>query len=59
MNINSIIEILLAQLIGTVFAAVGIYTAIRADLAQLNARLKIAEDLATRANSRIDTMLQK
>jgi hypothetical protein len=59
MTLDTIIEVIIVQIVGTGFAAVGVYAAIRADLAQLNARLTRAEDDAKRANDRIDSMITR
>lgn len=59
MTLDTILEIIVVQIVGTGFAAVGVYAAIRADLAQLNARLKNAEDNAKRAHDRIDSLMTK
>lgn len=59
MTLDTILEIIVVQIVGTGFAAVGVYAAIRADLAQLNARLKNAEDNAKRAHDRIDSLMVK
>lgn len=59
MTLSDIAQIIVVQLVGTGFAAVGVYAAIRADLAQLNARLKRAEEDASRAHDRIDSLIAR
>lgn len=59
MTLSDIAQIVLVQLVGTGFAAVGVYAAIRADLAQLNARVQHAKDAAERANERIDSLIDR
>lgn len=59
MTLEDVAQIVLVQLVGTAFAAIGVYAAIRADLAQLNARVKHAEDTAARAHERIDSIITR
>lgn len=59
MTLENILQIVIVQLVGTAFAAIGVYAAIRADLAQLNARVKHAEDIANRAHDRIDSVIAR
>jgi outer membrane murein-binding lipoprotein Lpp len=59
MTLADVAQIIVVQLVGTAFAAVGVYAAIRADLAQLNARVQHAEDSAERANERIDSLIDR
>ena len=59
MTLSDIAQIIIVQIVGTGFAAIGVYAAIRADLAQLNARVKHAEDSAHRANDRIDDLIRR
>lgn len=54
-----IAQIIVAQIIGTFFAAIGVYAAIRADLAQVNARLKLAEEGITRVSTRLDDLVDR
>ena len=54
-----IVQIIVAQVIGTFFAAIGVYAAIRADLAQVNARLKLAEEGITRLVTRFDDLIDR
>lgn len=59
MTLADVFQIIVVQLVGTGFAAIGVYAAIRADLAQLNARVKRAEEDATRAHDRIDSVIAR
>lgn len=59
MTLENIVQIVIVQLVGTAFAAIGVYAAIRADLAQLNARVKLAEDTGARAHERIDSIITR
>jgi hypothetical protein len=56
---QEIISLLIGQVIAGAFGGLGVYAAIRADLAQLNARVKFAEDHANKAHERIDNLMRK
>ena len=50
---------LMQALIGAGMGALGAYVAIRSDLANLQARVKVIEERSDKAHDRIDTILQK
>ncbi len=49
----------LGPLIGAIIGGVAAYVAIRADLAELKARMSIAEKVADNAHERIDSIMQR
>lgn len=48
----------LTQVIGTLIAGAGVYAAIRADLSQINARLRILEEALKAKSDRIDRLVE-
>jgi len=59
MMLEQIAYIIISQIIGTLFAAAAVYAAMRADLSQLNARVRLAEEAAARAHTRIDSIVDR
>jgi hypothetical protein len=47
------------QFLGALFGGVGAYVAVRADLADLKARMVLVEKSADAAHSRVDQLLSK
>lgn len=50
---------LIQAIIGAGIGALGAYVAIRSDLANLQARVKVIEERSDKAHDRIDTLLHK
>jgi hypothetical protein len=59
MTLEDVVQIVLVQIVGTAFTGIGVYAAIMANLAQLNARVKHTEDNTNRAHDRIDLIISK
>lgn len=59
MTLEDVAQIVLVQIVGTAFTGIGVYAAIMANLAQLNARVKHVEDNSNRAHERIDSVITR